>query len=93
VSDLEFFGTISLFVAGIVLLIYLFTIRKKIMRTAMLLKVQAKAKIHRMSAPTVDPWDGLPGRDRPHKPTMAELDEPIKSNIVPWNVTTYRNRG
>ncbi len=91
-TDLEFFGTIGLFIAGFVLLIYLFTIRKKIMRTAIIIKAQAKAKIHYMSRPAVDPWAKQPGRQLKVGTPKAELNAPIIADAVEWGVDTYRER-
>ena len=64
-SDLEYFSTISAFVAGFVFLIYLFRVRASIIRRVKLRLVQAKAKLHQMTAP-VKPniWGEAAGRKR-----------------------------
>lgn len=55
-SDFEYFFTIGMFVAGFVLLVYLFRIRAKLMRKAYIQYLNAKAKIHHMTRPTPEVW-------------------------------------
>lgn len=69
-SDLEYYGTIGPFVAGILLLIYLFRIRAKIMHKVKIRMLQAKAKIHYMTRPVEriseeDVWGVESWIDRP----------------------------
>lgn len=63
-SDFEFFGTIGTFIAGFILLVYLFRIRAKLMRKLKIRLLQAKAKIHHISRPIKeDPWVAQRHRD------------------------------
>ena len=56
-NDFEYFGTIAAFAAGIILLVYLFKIRAKLMRKLKIKMLNAKAKLHYLSRPVKeDPW-------------------------------------
>jgi len=50
-SNFEYFGTIATFVAGFVLLIYLFRMRALLIRKIKLQLLQAKAKLHYITRP------------------------------------------
>jgi len=50
-SNFEYFGTITTFVAGFMLLLYLFRIRTLLIRNIKLQLLQAKAKLHYMTRP------------------------------------------